>query len=117
MKINWKVRIKNPVFWGAGSGSGCGADSGLPGSFLGRYDHLGGLWEVFVKAISNPVVIVSVLVSVWNLYHRPDHQRSWGQQTGIELPEAKRGVIHGDYQEYWRDCGHGAFLLTHYLAL
>ena len=81
MKINWKVRIKNPVFVGAGSGGGCGADSGLSGSFLGGYDHLGGFWEIFVKAISNPVVIVSVLASVWNLITTDSTKWSWRQQN------------------------------------
>ena len=101
MKINWKVRIKNPVFWAQVAA-----------------DHLGGLWGNLCEGnFQSGSDCVGFGVGVES-HHRPDNQRSWGQQTGIELPEAKRGVIHGDYQEHWRDCGHGAFLLdTHYLAL
>lgn len=71
MKINWKVRVKNPVFWGQVAVAVIApilAYLGLSWSDMSTWAALG---SIFVKAISNPVVIVSVLVSVWNLITDP----------------------------------------------
>ena len=71
MKINWKVRLKNPVFWGQLAVAVVApilAYLGLSWQDMTTWSTFGG---VFVKAISNPVVIVSVLVSVWNLINDP----------------------------------------------
>lgn len=71
MKINWKVRIKNPVFWAQVAVAIVApilAYLGLSWSDMTTWAALG---SIFVKAISNPVVIVSVLVSVWNLITDP----------------------------------------------
>ena len=71
MKINWKVRVKNPVFWGQVVVAVIApilAYLGLSWSDMTTWAALG---SIFVKAISNPVVIVSVLVSVWNLITDP----------------------------------------------
>ena len=71
MKINWKVRIKNPVFW---------ANIALA-IFLPILAQLGMSWEdittwaalggVLLAAIKNPVIVVAVLVSVWNALNDP----------------------------------------------
>lgn len=71
MKINWKVRVKNPVFWAQLAVAIVApilAYLGLSWQDMTTWATFGG---VFVKAISNPVVIVSVLVSVWNLINDP----------------------------------------------
>lgn len=66
MNINWKVRIKNPVFW---------AQIAVA-IFLPILTHLGlsweqittwgALWGLVVQAISNPVIVIAVIVSVYN---------------------------------------------------
>ena len=71
MKINWKVRIKNPVFW---------ANIALA-IFLPILAQLGMNWEdvttwaalasILLAAIKNPVIVVAVLVSVWNALNDP----------------------------------------------
>ena len=71
MKINWKVRLKNPVFW-----VGLAVAIVLP-----ILTSLGMSWEdmttwaalgdALLQAVKNPVILVSVLVSVWNLIN--DH--------------------------------------------
>ena len=71
MKINWKVRFKNPVFW---------ANLAVA-IFLPMLAALGLRWEdvtswaalgnVLVQAVQNPVIVVSVIVSVWNLINDP----------------------------------------------
>ena len=71
MKINWKVRLKNPVFW-----------VGLVVAIvLPILTYLGMSWEdmttwaalgnALLQAVKNPVILVSVLVSVWNLINVP----------------------------------------------
>ena len=71
MKINWKVRVKNPVFW---------ANIALA-IFLPILAQLGMSWEdittwgalgnLIVSAIQNPVIVVAVVVSVWNAVNDP----------------------------------------------
>ena len=71
MKINWKVRVKNPVFWMEIAAA----------ILLPILTHLGFNWNdmttwgalgtVLLEAIGNPVIVVSVLVSVWNAITDP----------------------------------------------
>lgn len=69
--INWKVRIKNPVFW----------VQIVCAIVLPILTYLGLSWEdmtswsalgsIFLEAVGNPVILVSVLVSVWNAVNDP----------------------------------------------
>lgn len=71
MKINWKVRFNNPVFW----------TNLAMAVVLPILAYLGLNWEdmttwaalgaVLVQAVQNPVIVVSVIVSVWNLLNDP----------------------------------------------
>lgn len=71
MSINWKVRLKNPVFW----------VQIAVAVFLPVLAYFGLSWEdmttwgaigkVLLDAVRNPVVIVSVIVSVWNAINDP----------------------------------------------
>lgn len=71
MKINWKVRIKNPIFW-----ANIAASILLP-----ILTHMGLNWEdmttwvalggVLLNAIKNPVIVVAVVVSIWNAVNDP----------------------------------------------
>ena len=71
MKINWKVRLKNPVFW-----ANLAAAVVLPIlAYLGlNWQDMttwGALGSALLEAVKNPVIVVSVLVSVWNLLVDP----------------------------------------------
>ena len=71
MKINWKVRLKNPVFW-----ANLAAAIVLPIlAYLGlNWQDMttwGALGSALLEAVKNPVIVVSVLVSVWNLLVDP----------------------------------------------
>lgn len=71
MKINWKVRLKNPVFW-----ANLAAAIVLPiltylGLNWGDMTTWAGLGRVLLAAVQNPVILVSVVVSVWNLINDP----------------------------------------------
>ena len=71
MKINWKVRFKNPVFWAnlaAASLLPILAALGLNWEDVTSWAALG---NVLLEAIKSPVIVVSVLVSIWNLIGDP----------------------------------------------
>ena len=71
MKINWKVRIKNPLWW----------VQIVAALLLPMLAYFGLAWEdmtswgalrdVWLRAIQNPVVLLSVLVSVFNAITDP----------------------------------------------
>lgn len=66
MKINWKVRFANPEFW----------KQIALAVFVPLLAYYGMMWEdmttwaaignLFVQAVQNPVVVLSVVVSVYN---------------------------------------------------
>ena len=66
MKINWKVRFANPEFW----------KQITLAVFVPLLAYYGLMWEdmttwaaignLFVQAVQNPVVVLSVIVSVYN---------------------------------------------------
>lgn len=71
MKINWKVRFKNPTFW-------CQI---LLSIFVPVLAYFGLNWEdmttwkaiinMFLQAFQNPVVVVSIVVSILNCINDP----------------------------------------------
>ncbi len=71
MKINWTVRLKNPYWWAQMI---CAvvlpvlAYFGLNWQDMTTWGALGGL---MVKAVQNPVILVSVAVSVFNAVNDP----------------------------------------------
>lgn len=84
--INWKVRISNPVFWvqlAAAIVLPVLTYMGLGWEDMTSWAALGG---IFLEAVKNPVILVSVVVSVWNAVNDPttkglgDSQRAMGYQ-------------------------------------
>ena len=66
MKINWKVRVKNPVFWVQVAVAiilPILAQLGLEWKDMTTWAALGG---VLLESVKNPVIVVAVIVSVWN---------------------------------------------------
>lgn len=69
--INWKVRLNNPVFW----------VQIIVAIVLPILAYLGLSWEdmtswaalggIFLEAVKNPVILASVIVSVWNAVNDP----------------------------------------------
>ena len=71
MKINWKVRIKNPVFWvqiAVAIVLPILAYLGLSWEDMTSWAAFGG---IFLEAVKNPVILASVIVSVWNAINDP----------------------------------------------
>lgn len=69
--INWKVRIKNPVFWvqiAAAIVLPILTYMGLGWEDMTSWAAFGG---IFLEAIKNPVILASVVVSLWNAINDP----------------------------------------------
>lgn len=87
MKINWRVRLKNPVFWAQLATAivlPILAYLGLQWSDMTSWAALG---EILVQAVKNPVILVSVVVSVWGIVNDPttaglsDSKKAMGYQS------------------------------------
>lgn len=71
MKINWKVRAKNPVFWlniAIAVLMPILAYMGISWQDVTSWAALGG---ILLGAIKNPVIVVAVIVSVVNVFNDP----------------------------------------------
>ena len=63
--INWQVRLKNPLFWAQAAAAVLSPV--LVGLGLQWEDMTawGALWEALCNAVSNPVLLVAALASLW----------------------------------------------------
>lgn len=66
MKINLKVRIKNPMFWVGIISAIVLTVFAQMGIQFNDITTWSGLFNVFYEAIKNPVVVVAVLTSAFN---------------------------------------------------
>lgn len=90
MKINWTVRIKNPIFW-----TNIAASIVLP-----ILAHLGLSWDdmttwaalgnALLSAIQNPVVVVAVAASVWNALNDPTTAGLGDSKQALTYVEPKK---------------------------
>ena len=90
MKINWLVRIKNPVFW---------VEVSLA-IILPILAHMGLNWEdmttwaalgsMLLNAIRNPVIVVAVIVSVWNAVNDPTTAGLGDSSQALTYEEPKK---------------------------
>ena len=71
MNINWKVRLKNPVFWAQIAVAVLLPILAYFGLSWEDMTTWGAIGRVLLDAVKNPVVIVSVLVSVFNTLTDP----------------------------------------------
>lgn len=66
MNINWRVRLNNPVWMLEVLTSIVLPILAYYGMNWQDLTSWGVVWDLLVKAVQNPVVIVSVLTSLWN---------------------------------------------------
>ena len=69
--INYRVRVNNPVFWlniALAIIAPIGMYFGISATDVTTW---GIVWDVFVKSISNPYVVFTIMVSVWNAINDP----------------------------------------------
>ena len=65
MNINWKVRLKNPTFWAQIILSIISPILVGLGVQWQDMTTWAALWDALCNAVSNPVIVVSVIGSVW----------------------------------------------------
>lgn len=89
MQINWKVRFKNPVFLAQ---LACAVvmplvtGMGYEWSQMTTWATLG---EVIAAALGNPVVVVAMIVSVFNLITDPTTSGLSDSKSALERTELK----------------------------
>ena len=66
MNINWRVRIKNPAFWVSIAIAIVTPILAYFGLTAQDMTSWGAIWDVVVQGVSNPYVILTVAVSVYN---------------------------------------------------
>ena len=92
MQINWKVRFKNPVFIAQ---LVCAVvmplitGMGYEWSQMTTWATLG---EVIAAALGNPVVVVAMVVSVFNLITDPTTSGLSDSKSALERTELKGNV-------------------------
>lgn len=89
--MNLTVRMRNPVFWAQMAlavFAPIAAYFGLTGA---DFTTWGMVWETACKAVMNPYVVVSVVVSVWNALNDP---------TTAGLKDSARAMT---YEAPWKE--------------
>ena len=89
MKINWKVRIRNPQWWFSVALSVAvpiGAYYGLTGSDVTSW---GVFFSTLKRAVLNPYVCFTVIASVWNAVVDPTTQGFYDSEQAISYERPK----------------------------
>jgi len=71
MKINWQVRLKNPVFWMQLAAAVLAPILAAAGMSWEQVTSWAALWQVLGAGIGNPVVVVAVLAAIWGIINDP----------------------------------------------
>ena len=90
MKINWKVRIKNPLWWVQIAAALLLPMLAYFGLAWEDMTSWGALRDVWLRAIQNPVVLLSVLVSVFNAITDPTTAGVWDSRRALEYKTPNR---------------------------
>lgn len=92
MNINWKVRVKNPVFWvqlAVAIVAPILAYLGLNWADMTSWAALG---DIFLKAVQNPVIVVSVLASLWGIINDPTTKGLKDSAKALTYAAPSKGV-------------------------
>lgn len=95
MGINWRVRIKNPIWWAQmllAVLTPILAYAGLTTSDITTWAALG---ELLLGAISNPYVLGMVLVSVWNAINDPTTSGITDSAQALTYTKPKKDDYNG----------------------
>ena len=88
--MNWKVRIKNPVFWAQvilAVFTPILAYAGLTAEDMNTWKALG---DLIMGALSNPYVLMLVVVSVWNAVNDPTTSGVTDSKQALTYEEPKK---------------------------
>ena len=88
--INWKVRLKNPVFWAqvaAAVVSPILVGLGLQWEDMTTWPAL---WEALRQAVLNPVIVVAVACSLWSCVTDPTTAGLGDSQQALGYTQPKK---------------------------
>ena len=89
--INWKIRLKNPVWWAQmvlAVLTPVLAYAGLPAADLTTW---GAVLDLLVGAVTNPYVLSLVVVSVWNAVNDPTTKGLTDSTLAMSYDKPKEG--------------------------
>lgn len=89
MKINWKVRFKNPTFWAQVALAVISpvlVGLGAQWQDMTTWAKLG---DVLAKAVCNPVIVVAVVGSVWACVTDPTTEGTGDSAQALTYDEPK----------------------------
>lgn len=89
--INWKVRVKNPIFWVQVGLAVLTPILAYMGMNLQDLTTWGTVGAVLFEAIKNPYVLGLVAVSVWNAINDPTTAGIGDSKQALTYEEPKRG--------------------------
>ena len=90
MKVNWKVRFKNPVFIAQLILSVLTPILAYAGLTVQDITTWGTLGNLLVSAVSNPYVLGLVIVSVWNAVNDPTTAGVSDSSNALTYEEPKK---------------------------
>ena len=88
--INWKVRLKNPLFWAQ---VGAAVLSPILVGLGVRWEEVttwAALWDALVKAAQNPVIVAAVLGSLWSAVTDPTTAGLGDSEQALSYTRPKR---------------------------
>ncbi len=71
MNINWKIRLKNPVFWTQIATLVLAPMLAAAGMSWDQMVSWGALWALILESVKNPVVVVAMLAGIWGVINDP----------------------------------------------
>ena len=93
MRINWKVRFKNPVWWAQAA---CAIVLPLVAGTGAAWEDMTSwatLWQTLATALGNPVVVVTMVVSLWTAVTDPTTSGTSDSASALERTGLKKNAV------------------------
>lgn len=89
MKINWKIRLKNPTWWMQIVLAIFGPIFAYFGVAMESITTWGSILDLILAALNNPIVVVSVIISVFNTINDPTTKGLSDSENAMKYSEPK----------------------------
>lgn len=89
MKINWKVRLKNPMFWVGIAVAVVATVMTQLGLSFESITSWQAFFNAMLDAVSNPVVVVAIITAVYNAIIDPTTKGVCDSKQALEYEKPK----------------------------
>ena len=89
-QINWKVRLKNPMFWAQMAAALIAPILVGLGIQWEELTTWAALWDALARAVSNPVIVVAVACSLWSCVTDPTTAGLGDSQQALGYTQPKK---------------------------